>query len=190
MARVEPDRAPCIGDYRFLQSGDEDEQWHTRPDALAAVTICHTRCPRPALVDCARRALAAGNLPDWEDGRVSAPASGVIAAGIACHGDDATAAALRDIIAEPEPCCTGCGREFGAQVQRYARGLCSGCHSANRRAGLHTSVRQPRPTHCTRCARPVVGYRDPVPPGHVRYHGGGRCKPCQQRSIRENRTAA
>lgn len=199
---VETIAMPCQGDLRFLQPG-EDVAWGSRPETRAAVTICHTECPTSRLVDCARRALESGSVSD-ESERVTRPADGVVAAGIVCSGDDATATALRGLIARygretgAPPTCLGCRRRFVPAreplsedtAHRAARGLCSGCYSATGRAGRLARVHQIRPTACVDCAKPLVGRHDPVPDGHARHHSHGRCTTCQTRHRRNARKAA
>lgn len=100
----------------------------------------------PLLRKCAESALTAGTSLD---GHTTAPAAGVIQAGVYCVGDDATAAQLAAIagvslpkyrrkLPKPKPPkeCKGCGKPLHRWtrgtvpegfVMHYARGYCCGC---------------------------------------------------------------
>lgn len=180
----------------FLQPG-EDPNWHLLPATELAVVLCRTECPRGAFTACARAALdQLGRVPD--EPHVPTVADGVVAAGIVCRGDEATADALRAVLGEQDSsaapaACIGCARplgDHGETVRSAARGLCKGCYSATARAGQLAPVYQLRPECCDGCARPLVGRRDDLPEGHARYHSGGRCEACHKRHTRAARKAA
>lgn len=200
------DRLPCHQDNRFLQSG-EQRNWHLLPDTVAAVTICETECPISRVVECAREALGSGRLLQRGQRRnLPRPASGVVAAGIICRGTDETRDALDAVIArysrssDPVKTCTGCERALvsagtpitdpDTEAHHGGRGLCKGCYAASSRGGHIRSVRQPRPSHCVGCSRPMVGRNDDAPDGHVRHHSRGQCVSCQVRARRSSQKAA
>jgi len=201
MEGTRTEQASCHLDPRFLQPGDNPD-WHLYPETIEAVAVCETSCPIRRFVDCARAALGAGQLATEPD--ITLPADGVIAAGIVCRGDNNTALALREVInryGRPEdriPVCPGCerrlipaGQPLGVNEARLAaRGLCKGCYAATGRSGQLAKVYQLRPSHCTDCARPLVGRSDPVPEGHARYHSDGRCLGCQSKHRRTTGKAA
>ncbi|WP_157181960.1 hypothetical protein [Nocardia testacea] len=196
----EKQQASCRLDSRFVQPG-EDPTWHLHPDTIAAIAHCETACPISQVVDCARRALGAGQLATEPE--ITLPADGVIAAGIICRGDNSTVLALQAVIdrygrgAQRIRLCAGCerrlipaGETLGVnEAHLAARGLCKGCYSATDRSGQMAKVYQLRPEHCVDCSRPMVGPRDPVPEGHVRHASRGRCSGCQTKHRRARKTA-
>ncbi|PRQ11754.1 hypothetical protein C1Y63_04920 [Corynebacterium sp. 13CS0277] len=125
------------------------------PDALAAMDAC-TGCP--ALARCAAQALHAGTSLD---GRTTAPAAGVIQAGVYCTGDADTAAQLAAIAGTPAP--------------RYQR----------------HRPRPTIPHHCQGCHKPLHPWtRNPeqIPEGHVMHYARGYCTGCRARYRRAKRT--
>lgn len=175
---------------RFLQPG-ELADWHTTPEAEAAIHAC-TVCPiRTA---CLEAALTAGDLDD--NGSQLYP-DGIIQGGIVCTGDLATRDRLYLALGRPVPdpveCCIGCERRFvettaelgNDAVHRAHRGMCWGCYSAARRTGTIARARKARPTHCVGgCARPLATRSNPQP-GHVRHERDGLCVSCARTESRK-----
>lgn len=129
-------------------------------DAHQAIAACH-HCP--LIRQCAADALRAG---DSLDGSMRAPATGVIAAGVICTGDQHTAAQLAQIAHVPAPQprarrtrmrrpdnCLGCGRPMTVRprgdgvhltpdiVTHCAHGYCRDCDKQRRRSGEITPTR-------------------------------------------------
>lgn len=128
---------------------------HHSPNNQRAIQTCKD-CP--ILTECAKQALTAG---DTLAGDYRAPSSGVIQAGVVCHGDYDTAAALAQIAGTSVPDhlikptgsrantgsarrdkCINCekpmvqwnrGQTPEGYVMHYARGFCTGCRTAYRK---------------------------------------------------------
>lgn len=110
----------------------------------AAVKMCQ-HCPIRR--QCAREALTGGTSLD---GNLTAPATGVIQAGIHCRGDDATAQALAAVA--------------GAVAPTYRK----------------QRKRKRAPKHCVSCGADMVPWtRHEVPEGYVMHRGRGYCAECR-----------
>ncbi|NLT57179.1 MAG: hypothetical protein GXX79_21980, partial [Actinomycetales bacterium] len=113
----------------------------------AALKLC-AACP--VRTQCARDALHAG---DSLDGHTTAPATGVIAAGIICRGDADTAHAL--------------ARAAGVPTPPHYR---------------EKAPRPQLPDGCNHCGRPLHKWtRNPeeIPEGHVMHYAKGWCVKCR-----------
>lgn len=110
----------------------------------AAKKIC-AGCP--VLKECAAAALEAGDTLDG----VPMPAGDVIAAGVECRGDRATAAALAVVAGVPVPVVAAAPTRFEV------------------------------PDRCRACERPLVRWRrdGKAPPGRVVHYARGYCKECR-----------
>lgn len=110
----------------------------------AAKKIC-AGCP--VVKECAAAALEAGDTLDG----VPMPAGDVIAAGVECRGDRATAAALAVIAGLPMPMVATAPTRFKV------------------------------PERCLACARPLVRWQrgGQAPPGSVMHYARGYCKECR-----------
>lgn len=111
----------------------------------AAVKLCEY-CPLKRR--CALDALHSG---DSLDGSVTSPANDVIAAGVVCVGDEATAEALAAVA--------------GVDVPKYRA----------------SSARSKAPERCVNCRHMMVSWtRNKVPEGYVMHHARGYCTGCRK----------
>lgn len=138
-----PSRPPCEGNLAFLNPGVNQE-------TQEAMKICET-CP--IKIWCAEHALTAGYTLDA--GR-TAPATGVIQAGVWCKGDKKTAEKLAEICRreppkvgpkprfKPPANCVSCGRPMTTRIKGIpltdeqlthgAHGYCRVCDARRRRS--------------------------------------------------------
>lgn len=152
----------------------------------AAITICE-HCPIRR--QCARDALTGGTSLD---GNMTAPATGVIQAGIHCRGDQGTAQALAEIAGVRVPTyrkkrkrnhapsnCVACGADMvpwtrgevpEGKVMAYARGHCVHCRSAYNAMKAREGDQEP------------VKLRKPAPP-RGRQRTPSHCRDCQRPMI-------
>lgn len=111
---------------------------------------------------CARDALTAGTSLD---GSFTAPATGVVMAGVICHGTQDTATEL--------------ARVAGTRPPSYTT----------------QAPRGRVPSHCRECRRPMSSWTrnvEDIPPGHVQHYARGwcvHCRPAYSRALEAERSA-
>lgn len=112
----------------------------------AALRMCE-HCPMRR--SCAREALTAGTSLD---GGFTAPATGVVMAGVICHGTQDTATELARVAGTRPPSYT----------MQAPRGRV--------------------PSHCRECRHPMSSWTrnvEDIPPGHVQHYARGWCVHCR-----------
>lgn len=91
--------------------------------------------------------------------------------------------------------CVRCERPLRAQrapatpgtVRFAARGMCGSCYAADGARKRGVTPRQPPPTECGACHRPMVSRKAPLKPGHVRLAGNGMCGACRSAAQRREK---
>ncbi|MGW5267180.1 hypothetical protein ACWEQ4_00880 [Rhodococcus sp. NPDC003994] len=197
---------PCTLNPDAWQQHGDDPDWAATTPAVFARKQCRNSCPAADFAACALSALTTAGSLEAETKRVRV-AAGVIMAGVACNGDEATRQALLPLaypdgipthmIPRPDDiACTNCDREFipddepitlGANVAHRAtnsHSLCRGCYSAEWRSGTLTpAVRTIIPDDCITCHRPMTRRSNPAP-GRVIHESRGNCTACARAAAR------
>lgn len=163
----------------------------TSHDEHAALDRAHDTCNTCALVEpdtfraCAKAALVAGTTVD---GVLEACASGVIQAGVECHGDLDTWRQLKHAAGDipPDDECAVCGRSFLNEVTSSRRGLCQGCARVISRHHIvaPSTARNSQPQECRDCHLPMTRESGRLADGWVRHAARGLCRRCDRRAKR------
>jgi hypothetical protein len=107
----------------------------------------------PLQLQCLHHALTAGDLAaiPGDCDAHRQPPSGAIYGGVVCDGTPGSARELLDRITQLSP------------------------------TPIRKRVREPRPSHCTDCSKPMVGNTETPSPGQVRHEARGLCINCGAR---------